>query len=205
MNKYLPVFLVFASGTLWAQSEEIWIGGGASILANRNLGSPFSDGQKSDVHLDDGFRFSLRFDLNSAEHIGHEFQYAYNQTDLVDKTGTILPVAGTAGMGTHQLGYNLLYYRRSIREESKVRTFVTAGILFNDYVPPYSATPRNTIVRPGGNVGVGAKLRLSPLFGLRVDVREYIAGKTDWSGVLVDKSGGLLYQTEISAAFGVYF
>lgn len=108
-------------------------------------------------------------------------------------------------MGTHQVGYNLLYYRRAIREESRVRTFATAGILFNDYVPPSSATPRNTSIRPGGNVGVGAKFRLSPLFGLRVDVREYVAGKPDFGSGIVEKSGGLLYQTEISAGFGVYF
>lgn len=72
MKTLLPLLLLAFSGALRAQSGELWLSGGASILANRNIGSPFSDGQSSDVRLGDGFRIGARFAFNSAGHIGHE-------------------------------------------------------------------------------------------------------------------------------------
>jgi hypothetical protein len=204
MKKCLPVLILVASSTLWAQSGTLWFSGGASILANGNIGSPFPDGQTSDVQLGNGFRLGFRFDFNSAGRIGHEIQYGYNRTNFVDNTGKILPDAGSAGTAIHQGGYNLLYYLRARKEESKVRPFATAGFHFSDFVLPGSGGPQGGSVRPGGNLGAGAKVRISPLFGFRVDVREYITGKPDWNGLLY-KGGGPLYQTEISAGFGVYF
>jgi hypothetical protein len=53
-------------------------------------------------------------------------------------------------------------------------------------------------------VGGGVKVRISPLFAFRLDVRNYFAGKPDWNSLLF-KQGGLLYQTEISAGVGVSF
>jgi hypothetical protein len=204
MTKCLPVLMVVASSALWAQSGELWLSGGASILANRNIGSPSSGGQTSDVQLGDGFRLGFRFDFNSAGHIGHEIQYGYNRTSFVDNTGTIRPDMSSNGMAIHQGGYNLLYYRRA-KEESKVRPFATAGVHFSDFVLPGSGgPPQGGSVKTGGNVGAGVKVRISPLFGFRVDLREYITGKPNWKGLLVNQ-GGLLYQTEISAGFGVSF
>lgn len=204
MKKYLPVLMVVASSALSAQSGELWFSGGASILANRNIGSPFPDGRTNDVQLGNGFRIGFRFDFNSAGRIGHEIQYGYNRTDFVDKTGTIRSDAGSAGMAIHQGGYNLLYYLRARKEESMVRPFATAGIHFSDFVLPGSGGPQGGSVRPGGNLGAGVKVRISPLFGFRFDVREYITAKPNWNGLLFNQ-GGPLYQTEISAGFGVYF
>lgn len=205
MYKCLPVLFVVASSALWAQSGELWFSGGASILANRNIGSSFSDGKTSDVQLGNGFRIGFRFDLNSVGHIGHEIQYAYNRTNFVDNTGTILPDVGSAGTAIHQGGYNLLYYLRATKENSKVRPFATAGFQFSDFVLPASAGPQQgSSVRPGGNLGAGVKVRISPLFAFRLDLREYVTGKPNWNGLLVNQTGPL-YQTEISAGFGVYF
>ena len=53
-------------------------------------------------------------------------------------------------------------------------------------------------------MGAGLKIRLSPLFGFRFDVREYITGKPNWNGLLF-ANGTPLSQTEISAGLGVYF
>lgn len=203
-KSYLPIVFIAAAGTLWAQSEEAWLSGGASVLANKNIGSPYSEGQTSDVQMSSGFRVGIRLDYNSAGHIGHEVQYAYNRTNFTDNTGTILPEAGSAGMAIHQFGYNVLYYARATREESKVRGFATAGFHLSDFVLPSSAGIAGSSVRPGGNVGGGLKIRLSPLFGFRFDVREYVTGKPNWNGLLVDRRGPLS-QTEISAGLGVYF
>lgn len=204
MKKRLPVLVLFASSALWAQSGELWFSGGTSILASRNIGSPFSDGPSNDVHLGDGFRAGFRFDLNSAGRTGHEIHCAYNWADFVDNTGAILPDPGSAKTGYFQCGYNFLYYLRPTEEKSKVRYFATAGVHFSDFDLPGSAGLHGSSVKPGGNLGGGVKIRLSPLFGLRFDVREYFSGKPNWKGLLFNQ-GSLLYQTEISAGFGVYF
>jgi opacity protein-like surface antigen len=204
MKTFLPLLLLGFSGALWAQSGELWFSGGASILANRNIGSPFSDGQPDDVRLGDGFRAGIRFALNSSGHLGHEFQYAYNRTRVTDVTGVVLGDPGSAGMAIHQGGYNLLYYFRPTNEEQTVRPFVTGGVHISDSVLPGSAALTRTSIKPGFNVGVGVKVRISTLFALRFDVRQYETGKPNWGGVLVSQ-GGLLHQTEASAGVGIYF
>jgi hypothetical protein len=207
MSKYLlllPILMTVASGTLWAQSNEIWFNGGASILENTNIGSPNADGASGDVHLGSGFRFGVRFDFNSTGHIGHEFQYAYNRTYFTDSTGMILPDPGTKGMAIHQFGYNVLYYVRPHKEDIKVRPFVTAGFHLNDFALPRAAMMTGGSVRPGGNVGAGFKAKLSPLFGFRFDVRQNITTKPNWNNMLFNQKGPLS-QTEVSAGIGVYF
>jgi hypothetical protein len=204
MKTCLPLLSLAFSGVLWAQSGELWFSGGASILANRNIGAPFSDGQPDDVRLGNGFRAGIRFALNSSGHLGHEIQYAYNRTDIRDVTGSVLGDPGSAGMAIHQGGYNLLYYFRPTNEEQKVRLFVTGGVQISDSVLPGSAALTRTSVKPGFNVGAGVKVRISTLFALRFDLRQYETGKPNWGGVLVNQRG-LLSQTEASAGFGIYF
>ena len=51
---------------------------------------------------------------------------------------------------------------------------------------------------------MGVKVRISPLFALRLDLREYLTGKPSWSQLAV-KQNGLLSQTELSAGVGVTF
>lgn len=204
MKILLPLLLIGFSGALRAQSGELWFSGGASILGNPHLGSPSPDGEPADVSLSSGHRVGIRFGFNSARHVGHEIQYAYNATNLRDNTGSTLPDAPSAGMAIHQGGYNFLYYFAVPSEESKVRLFATGGIQFSDFVLPGMATRQGSSVRFGFNYGVGAKVRISPLFGLRFDLRQYETGKPNWSGLLVNQSG-LLHQTEASVGFGIYF
>lgn len=204
MKKCLPVMLLAAAGALRAQSGEMWLSGGASVLTGHQLGSTSSDGQPADVLLLNGFRIGFRFGFNSSGHLGHEIQYAYNRTDLRDNTGLILPDTTRAGTAIHQGGYNLLYYFPANKEGSKTRPFVTGGFQLSDFVLPGSGGPQGSSVKPGGNVGAGVKVRISPLFALRLDLREYIMGKPKWGDLLVNQRG-LLYQTEISAGFGWNF
>ena len=127
--------VVAASSALWAQSQEVWISGGASLLASGNIGSPTPGGPVTDVHLDNGFRVGVRFDYNSAGHIGHEFQYTYNRTNFVDNTGTILPAVGSAGMAIHSL-VTTSFITRNREEGSRMRAFATAGFHVDDFVCP---------------------------------------------------------------------
>lgn len=206
MRKYLPVLFVILPGLLHAQSGEVWLDAGASILATSDIGSPSPSGNSNDDHLDSGFRVGLRFTYNSAGRFGHELQYAYNHTSLDDRTGLLIPPGSSSTAGINQFGYNLLYYLNNAAEEARVRPFFTAGFHLNDYVLPFYATNRDYADswRPGFNYGGGMKFKLSPLFGWRFDLRAYDSGKPDWSSLLY-KRGGLLQQFEASAGFGFYF
>jgi len=204
MRKCLLILLVVFSGALWAQSAELWVNGGASILSNKNIGSPLPDGAPGDVQLDSGFRIGLRFDYNSAGRFGHEIQYAYNRSDLSDRTGTLLPEPGSAAMNINQGGYNLLYYLNATNEGAKVRPFFTVGVHFSDFVTPFAAFQRGDVFKAGINYGGGMKFRISPMFGWRFDIRGYDTGKPNWNGELF-KQSGILHQTEASVGLGFYF
>ena len=121
MRYYLAALLLLP-GALWAQSGELWVSAGASLLVNTDLGSPVSDGSSNDIHLGNGgFRIGLRLTLNTAGRWGHEFQYGYTSSYFNDRTGAILGAPGNTGMGMNQLGYNVLYYFNATNREPKVR------------------------------------------------------------------------------------
>jgi hypothetical protein len=106
----VPLLLLTVSLDLQAQSGELWVSGGASILttgarySHRDIGSPSADGQTNDVQLSNGFRFGFRLDLNSAGRLGHEIEYAYNRTKFIDNTGTLPTDVSGAGTAIHQAG-----------------------------------------------------------------------------------------------------
>jgi opacity protein-like surface antigen len=203
MKSTLPVLLIAFSCSLWAQSGELWFSGGASILSNAHLGTPDSSGDPSDVQLSNSFRAGIRYAFNSGGPFGHEIQYAYNRTNITDQTGSLL-AGGKDGMAIHQAGYNLLYYLRNAKEDSKIRPFVTAGIHVSDFVLPGAATTQGSSPKVGFNYGAGVKIKLSTLFGFRFDVRGYETAKPSWGGLLL-KQGGLMHQVEASAGLGIYF
>lgn len=204
MTKHLLILAAIFTGLSPAQSGEFWVNGGASILANSSIGSPFPGGNSNAVKLDDGFRFALRFDLNSAGHLGHEFQYAYNRTALSDSTGYLLPQVESDGMSFHQIGYNLLYYLNPTSDNEKVRPFFTVGANLNVFSAPAMAGFTGGNPRAGFNYGGGVKYRLSSLWAWRFDIRGYDSGKPNWSGVLHNQSR-LLQQFEASLGLGFYF
>jgi hypothetical protein len=106
----------------------------------------------------------------------------------MDNTGAILGDAGSAGTAIHQGGYNLLYYFPATKEGLKMRPFVTGGVHFNDFVLPGSAALQGSSVKAGFNGGAGVKVKISTLFALRFDVRQYETGKPNW-GVLANQHG----------------
>src|SRR5260370_38467285 len=97
MKAFLPLLLLGSSGALWAQSGELWFSGGASILLNRGIGSPASDGQPHDVRFGDDYRVGFRFAVNSSGHLGHEIQYAYIRTGFICVPRKLLRDVGRAG------------------------------------------------------------------------------------------------------------
>jgi hypothetical protein len=168
------------------------VGGGTSILVNNGIGSFNPAGSKDDVKLKGGFRINFRMALNTRALIGHEFGYAYNRTQL-SQVGV-----PDQGMAIHQGFYNFLFY--GTKEGSRFRPFATGGVHFSNFVPPgTSVTQGGGQTKFGVNYGAGLKVRLTALFGLRVDARQYLTGKP-FDLPLAD---GQLRQNEISISFGV--
>jgi opacity protein-like surface antigen len=198
MRKLVVVLFLACAGSAWGQLFEVWFNGGQSLLSNKGLGSDLpasAGGLKDDFALEDGFRFSFRMDLNNESHFGHEVQYAYSRTKLDE------PGSPPLGMAIHQGGYNFLLY--ATNEGTRIRPFATGGVMFANYVPPgSSATSGGGDNKFGFNYGGGVKVRLTSLFGVRLDVRQYTTPKPFSLPYLRQ---GWLRQTEVSAGFGVMF
>lgn len=194
MRKLAVMLFLACASSAWGQLFEVWFNGGQSLLSNKGLGTlAASGGSKNDVTLEDGFRFSFRMTLNNESHFGHEVQYAYSRTQL-----NIL--GAEQGMAIHQGGYNFLIY--ATPEGTRVRPFATGGVMFANYVPPgSSATSGGGDNKFGFNYGGGVKVRVTSLFGVRFDVRQYTTPKP----FDLPLREGWLRQTEVSAGFGVLF
>lgn len=197
MTKLIAVLALAFSSAAWAQTGELWVSGGQSLLSNSGLGTEQSTGgTKDDVQLTDGFRFGFRFGFNQGNHYGHEIQYSYNRTNLKFNGQN----GSEQGMAYHQSGYNLLYYLTP--EGSKFRPFGTGGIHFSNYVPPGSSVSSGGgSTKVGVNYGAGVKVRVGGIFGVRFDLRQYVNGKPFG----LPLASGALRQTEISAGFGIGF
>jgi opacity protein-like surface antigen len=204
------VFLLGCSSSVWAQPEAgFWVSFGESVM-NSSIGADpnvcttsaacTAIGESpNDVKLGNGFRFSLRIDLNQGEHFGHEVQYAYNRTSL---KYTDAAEAGTAAQGfaVHQFGYNFLYF--FTKDDARVRPFATGGAGGNNFVPPgSSAASGGGNTKFGFNYGGGVMARITGPWAIRVDVRQYVSPKP--FGLAL--ASGWLKQEEISAGVGFTF
>lgn len=188
------LFLVAAAGVLCAQNAEFGVTGGMSNLGSSTLAdfvqSPGSVPIK--ISLTDGFRLGFRVTLNNWRFLGHEFGYAYNRSQLRIDTGE-------QGMAIHQGLYNFLAY--ATPEGSTVRPFAAGGGHFSNFTPPgTSAAQGGGDLKFGVNYGGGIKVRVSPMFAIRFDIREYITKKPSFDVLNVS---GALRQLEISAGFSL--
>ncbi len=186
--------LLFSAAYAWAQSAEFSITGGVSRLNNKSLGLLAGSGVRQQFSLTDGWRFGFRSTLNNWRFFGHEFGYGYNRTQLrEDSSGQ------ETGMAIHQGFYNILAY--AARDGSNVRPFAAVGGHFNTYTPPgTSVTSGGGSTKFGFNYGGGIKVRVSQIFAIRFDVRNYHNSKP--FDFLLNRSG-MIRQLEVSAGFGL--
>jgi opacity protein-like surface antigen len=201
MKKLAVLFaLALAAPAARAQYIEMWFNGGQSIFTNNGLGTTATvGGSEDDVSLGDGFRFSLRLDLNGDTLLGHEFSYNYSRTKLEFRSGGVL--LGEQGMAVHTYGYNLLLHAN--HEGNRFRPFVTGGVGFSNYVPPgASALSGGGENKFGFNYGAGLKVRVVGPWALRFDVRQYTTPKPF---NYLPLSSGWIRQNEISAGIGLVF
>lgn len=195
MTRWILVLTLCASSHAIAQVAEFSVSGGQSIMSNNGIGSLSSTGgTKDDVKLTNGFRLGFRLTLNNWRFFGHEFGYAYNRTQF--------RVEGTPpqdyGTSIHQGFYNFLVY--ATPEGMRVRPFGTGGVHFSNFIfPGGSVSQGGGATKFGFNYGGGVKVRLTHMFGMRFDVRQYQTGKPfDFP-----LATGLLRQTEASVGISL--
>ena len=179
-----------------AQVFEVGGQGGVSRISSRNIGSipgATAGDPRSDVELEDGWRFSFRATLNTTRFTGYEFGYAYNRSKLT------IGGQDSGGMAIHQGLLNYVLY--ATPEGTRVRPFATGGVNFSNYVPPgASVTSGGGDNKFGFNYGGGLKVILTDSLLLRFDARQYMNGKPfDLVG-----ASGWLRQTEFSAGISFY-
>jgi opacity protein-like surface antigen len=176
-----------------AQSAEFAVIGGVSRLNNSNIGTLVDANGVSNYSLGDGWRIGFRMTLNNWRFFGHEFGYGYNRSQLRTSTQE-------QGMAIHQGLYTFLAY--ATPEGSKVRPFAAGGAHFNTYTPPgTSVTSGGGSTKFGFNYGGGVKVRITDIFAIRFDVRQYQNGKP--FGEVLQNRRGLLGQLEVSLGFGL--
>jgi hypothetical protein len=186
-----------AAGTAWGQAAEGSLSFGRSIFTDKSIGDLGVSGSvRETLKVGDGFRLTARFTVNNWRFFGHEFGYGYNRSSL--DFGS----QGKTGMNVHQGFYNFLVY--ALPEGSSVRPFAAGGGGFTTFYPPgTSVFSGNGFTKVNYNYGGGVKFRLSPIYGLRFDVRDYVSGKP--FGDFFPNVQGMLHNVEASAGFAILF
>lgn len=186
MVRYFCILLTgfLFSSFAWAQSFEASISGGVSRFGGAQLGTPNSDPTSGQYVMKDGFRLAFRMTLNTWRFFGNEFGYAYNHTSLdvpaitssTGLAGTTTTPATSISVPIHQGFYNFLAY--ATPEGTRIRPFAAGGVQFSGFFPPgTSIYYGNQVTKYGFNYGGGLKVRLTAIWGVRLDARFYNMGK----------------------------
>ncbi len=202
MNKLLlPLLFSTLSTAAWAQSGDLFVSVGQSLLSSKGIGSTSATGSTNDLELDNGFRFGFRFGFNSEGRTGQEFGYAYNRSQLNFQGASV------GGMAIHQGGYNYLLY--ATKDGARFRPFATGGVHFSNFVAPgSSASSGGGSTKFGFNYGGGVKVAVNSKWSVRFDIRQYATPKPNLEnslGVRLFLRDGWMRQLEVSGGFGIHF
>jgi hypothetical protein len=173
------VIVPFLAASAFAQVAEISVGGGASKFGGGSPGTLDLTGTGPEIEVDGGFRLDIKLALNPYRFFGHEIGYAYSRSTYKLPAEVSIPeqpaVAQEVGVNMHTFGYNFVVH--ATPEGSVVRPFVTGGGQFSSFFPPgASVYYGNQITKFGFNYGFGLKVRVTSIWGLRFDVRQYSSG-----------------------------
>jgi opacity protein-like surface antigen len=189
------VVFLGSAALAFGQVGEVSLSFGSSDMRNNLLGTiPLDAGTGIDISADSGFNFGARLTLNTYTFFGHEFGYVYNRGDLVYET--VPPQEDN--MTIHQGFYNFLAY--ATPEGSFIRPFATGGVHFNSFVPP-GGSVYNAVTKFGVNYGGGVEVRITPVWGIRLDVRDYATGKP----IDLPNQSGWLKQLAITGGVSLLF
>ncbi len=190
--------MVLGMGLVYGQAAEGSLSFGRSIFTDKDLGEfGIAAGVRETLRIGDGFRVTARLSLNNWRFFGHEFGYGYDRSSL--RVGQ-----EKVGMSVHQGFYDFLVH--ALPEGSSVRPFVCGGGGFSSFFPPgASAFQGNGVTKFGYNYGAGVKVRVGPIYGFRVDLRDYVTGKPFKNEFGLQNVRGMLHNIEVSAGFAVFF
>jgi opacity protein-like surface antigen len=178
---------------VFGQVFEVGLHGGVNRYSGKDIGT-FRVTDTARITLEDGWRFGFRTTFNNYRFFGHELGYAYNRTQF--RLNDTQPVE--FGTAIHQGFYNFLAY--GTPEGSRIRPFAAGGAHFSNFIwPGQSVTYGGGSTKLGYNYGGGVKVRITPIFALRLDFRQYVTGKP----FDLPNQSGRFRQNEISAGFSL--
>ena len=178
-----------------AQMAEATLFGGRSHLGNADIGEVGFSARS--LALDGGFKVGGRLSLNGSAFMGHELSYGFERQDLA--------VGGEKETTAHVQQFFYDFVVHLTPKALPVRPFVLAGAGFSSFSPRQegilAAGAGETKV--GYNYGGGVKVKLSPLFGVRFDVRDHVTGKPNFLDL--PNVSGKLHSVEFSAGVSLLF
>jgi hypothetical protein len=196
MRKWSALLILGAcgSGLAFAQSAEISVSGGVSKWSDY---ATAGGGDNTPINMSQGFRLVFRFTWNQGKFFSHEVGYGYARTHLKYQGN---PVQDIAPVGVHSGLYDFLV--NATPEGSKVRPFACGGVQFNSFYPPGASVYGGSVTKFGVNYGGGLKVKLTSIWGIRADFRQYALPRPDFG--FVNKSGWMR-QSEITGGFVFMF
>jgi len=197
MRKWSALLILCAcSCTLaFAQSAEISVSGGVSRFNGHYATA--GAGDNTPIDFTNGFRLAFRFTWNQGKIFSHEVGYGYARSHLHYQGS---PSQDITPMSMHQGLYDFLI--NATPEGSRVRPFACGGVQFTSFYPPGASTYYGSVTKFGVNYGAGIKLKLTPIWGVRADFRQYAMPRPDFGFA---NNSGWMRQTEITAGFAFLF
>ncbi len=191
------VVCAFSATMAFGQSAEISVSGGVSRFGGKTLAQA-SDTDTTPLTLTNGFRLAIRFTWNQGKFFSHEIGYGYARSHIHYQSN---PVQDVSPLSMHQGLYDFLV--NVTPEGSKVRPFACGGAQFTSFFLPGSSNYYgNQITQFGVNYGGGIKFRLTSVWGVRFDIRQYAMGKPDFGFAA---PSGWMRQTEVTGGFSFNF
>ena len=194
MRKWLVPLIFCACGSTlaFAQSAEISFSGGVTRIGDK-LGTA-STIDSTPITWKNGFRMAFRFTWNQGKLLSHEVGYGYSRTQLWAQNTEIAPISA------HQGFYDALI--NATPEGSRVRPFACGGVQFTSFYPPGASVYGGSITKFGINYGGGIKVKLTSIWGIRADFRQYAMGRPDFGFA---NTSGWMRLTEITGGFAFMF
>jgi hypothetical protein len=232
MNKtarsFLPLVVVLFSIPALASSRyrlEFFAAGNMPQEKKFEIAYPQSTvPMKGTYEWSPGARGGIRFGSDYQRHWGGDFEYSYgaNATRILNHYN-----GGRFGftVHSHQFSYNLIWYPRTLDSERRVFPYFSGGAGTTFYQLSPSTTNEALDPNRAGlgklrnesiftyNVGGGLRFRINSVWGLRLEVRDYISAPpryglpetSDDANQIVFPVHGQFHQIQASVAFVYYF
>jgi hypothetical protein len=173
----LPVIILAAASTAFAQQWEFGAVGGGSLLSDVSVSGPAG---KATAGFAPGAAFGAFFGENLYTHLTGEVRYEYLRSDLrLSSGGQSAQFTGAA----HALHFDMVYHTN--RKESRTQFFASLGggvKVFRGTGAPqaYQALSQfgyftqAQAIKPMVSVGAGLTYQLAPRIFLRAEIRDFI-------------------------------